>query len=443
MPIVADIIAVGTELLLGEVVNSNAAWLSQQLSALGIHVYYHHTVGDNVGRIHRLLDTILNREQDRPHVLLFSGGLGPTPDDLTVDALAKYFQVPLIHDADSERHIRQLFYQRGITSLSDNNLKQALRPEAAQVVPNPMGTAPGIWWHTPKQVYLATFPGVPRELKAMWPTVQTHLQDVLAAAEPGKPYLRLYTRYLHFFGIGESKIAEQVNDLFSSENPTVAPYVDKAHVKLRVACMALNESDAARLLDPLEDDIIQRLSTYYLTTSTEPFQLEAWVGSMLRAAGQTVAVAESCTGGLISHRLTNVSGSSSFTLLNVVTYSNMAKVNELHVPADIILSHGAVSVPVVLAMARGIRKKAKSTYGIGISGVAGPLGGTDQKPVGLAYVAISGPNNQELVQEVRVNPRTEREDVKYAFSQHVLVLLARQLQQSLQTTTLHSQKTVN
>jgi nicotinamide-nucleotide amidase len=442
MPFVADIIAVGTELLLGEVVNTNATWLSQQLSALGVTVYYHHTVGDNPQRIHALLDAVLNRQVDPPQVLLFSGGLGPTPDDLTVEALASYFNVPLIHDADSEQHIRQIFHQRGISTLTDNNLKQALRPEAAQVVHNPMGTAPGIWWQTPKQVFVATFPGVPRELKAMWPAVQQHLLDVLALQDPTQPYMRLYCRYMHFFGIGESKLADQVVDLFASANPTVAPYVDKAHVKLRLACMAPSEDAAAKLLDPVEDTIKRRLEPFYLTTSTEPFQLEAWVAGMLRATGQTVALAESCTGGLISHRLTNVPGSSAFTLLNVVTYSNMAKVNELNVPADIILSHGSVSIPVVLAMARGIRKRAKATYGIGISGVAGPDGGTEQKPVGLAYVAISGPNNQELVQEVKVNTRYDREDVKYGFSQHVLVLLARQLQAACQGDTLLNDKCV-
>ena len=442
MPFVADIIAVGTELLLGEVVNTNATWLSQQLSALGIHVYYHHTVGDNPQRIHELLNAVIHRKQNPPQLLLFSGGLGPTPDDLTVEALASYFDVPLIHDPDSEQHIRQIFHQRGISTLTDNNLKQALRPEAALVVPNPMGTAPGIWWQTPKNVLVATFPGVPRELKAMWPTVQQHLLDALALQDPTQPYMRLFCRYMHFFGIGESKLAELVVDMFDSTNPTLAPYVDKAHVKLRLACMAPSEEAAATLLDPFENTIIKRLEPYYLTTSTEPFQLETWVAGMLRATGQTVAIAESCTGGLISHRLTNVSGSSAYTLLNVVTYSNMAKVNELNVPADIILSHGSVSIPVVLAMARGIRKRAKATYGVGISGVAGPDGGTEQKPVGLAYVAISGPNNQELVQEIKVNTRYDREDIKFGFSQHVLVLLARQLQAASQGDTLLNDKCV-
>jgi nicotinamide-nucleotide amidase len=435
MAIIADIIAVGTELLLGEVTNTNAAWLSQELSALGVHVYYHHTVGDNPQRIHHLLDGILSRQQDPPDVLLFSGGLGPTPDDLTVQTLADYFGATLVHDAESEKHIRRVFLKRGIQHVTHNNLKQALRPEQAEVVENPLGTAPGIWWTTPKGVTLATFPGVPQELKMMWPEVQQRLLALMHKANPTqlKPD-KLFCRYMHFFGVGESFLAERVQDLLQQTHPTVAPYVDKAHVKLRLACMASTEAEAAKHLDPLEDTISQRLAEFYLTTTTQPLQLEFWVADMLKALQLTVAVAESCTGGLISHRLTNVPGSSSYTVLNMVTYSNLVKSSELQVPPDVLLSHGAVSAPVALALARGVRKKAKAHYGLGITGVAGPDGGSENKPVGLAYIAISGPHNQEMVQEIRVSARYSREDVKFAFSQYALVHLARQLQQQAQLT---------
>jgi nicotinamide-nucleotide amidase len=427
-PLVADIIAVGTELLLGEVINSNAAWLSQALSAIGVHVYYHHTVGDNIPRIHHLLNTILNRADNPPSVLLFSGGLGPTPDDLTLSAIASYFKTELIHDAGNEQHIRHILGQRGIT-ITDNNLKQALRPADALVVPNPMGTAPGIWWQTPQGCYVATFPGVPRELKTMWPRVEEHL--LAMQRQNNSPAQRLFCRYLHFFGISESKLAQVVDDLLSQQNPTVAPYVDRAHVKLRLACLAPDEATALPQLDTLENIIISRVPDAYLTSSTGPLALEHWVGDILKAKHATIALAESCTGGLISHRLTNVPGSSAFIFLNKVAYSNKAKVTDLGVPPDILLSHGAVSVPVVLAMARHIRYEAGTTYGLAISGIAGPDGGSATKPVGTAYIAISGPNGHEMVQEVKANPRYDREDIKFAFSQHALVLLAKHIQQQV------------
>jgi nicotinamide-nucleotide amidase len=440
----ATIIAVGTELLLGEVVNSNAAWLSVQLAQLGVDVYHHATVGDNPARIGVVVDEAISRFSQTEHsglgVLLLSGGLGPTPDDLTVQTLADHFQTPMMLDTESEAVIKAMFIARG-QPMAPSNIKQALRPVDAQVLPNPLGTAPGIIWsvnqkktitgHTVPPLIIITFPGVPSELKAMWPKASQYLQDKLLTSGQ-KPQV-LVSRTLHFFGIGESMLASQLNDVMTSDGPvTVAPYVGRAQVRLRLATKSPSQQAAKALLDNVESIINQRVGNFMIGNDDVPPELflPHTVGQLLTQKGLAVAVAESCTGGLISSRLTDVAGSSAYVRLNVVTYSNKAKIQLLNVAPDLLTQHGAVSQPVAIAMAQGVASLARGdgyTVGLSITGIAGPDGGTVDKPVGTAYIALSGLTPEPIVHEVLVSPKNPRTEMKFWFSQYALFYLLQYL----------------
>jgi nicotinamide-nucleotide amidase len=437
----ATIIAVGTELLLGEVVNSNAAWLSVQLAQLGIDVYHHATVGDNPARIGAVVDEAISRfDSTKPTfglgVLLFSGGLGPTPDDLTVQTLADHFQTPMVLDAESEATIKAMFIARG-QPMAPTNIKQALRPVDAQVLPNPLGTAPGIIWnvgqketvtgHTSPPLVIITFPGVPSELKAMWPEASQYLQTQLLAS--GQAPQVLVSRTLHFFGMGESMLASHLHDVMTADGPvTVAPYVGRAQVRLRLATKASIQAEANALLDKVEATITQRVGEFLMGNDDLPPELflPHKVGQLLTQKRLTVAVAESCTGGLISSRLTDVAGSSAYVGLNVVTYSNAAKTQLLGVAPSLLAQHGAVSGPVAQAMAEGVSGLAPAdspVVGLSITGIAGPGGGSQEKPVGTAYIAVSGLTPQPVVHSVLVSPKNPRPEMKFWFSQYALFYL--------------------
>lgn len=427
----AEIIAVGTELLLGDIVNTNAAWISEELARMGIGVYHHTTVGDNVSRIHDVVNTALQRA----NVLIFTGGLGPTEDDLTVRALAEYFDAQMVSDPQSEETIKAFFVARGMTH-SASNLKQALRPVDAAPIPNPMGTAPGIAWkvsqtdntgdtdpkHRPPTLIL-TFPGVPREMKTMWPDGQKHLRQF--EAELGIQPQYIGTTSLHFFGIGESVLGETLKDLMEQSNPTVAPYVGRSEVRVRLGAKANNPQEAQALLKPVADDIRSRLADYYITEA-DTLQVEQLVGEMLIQKGLTLSVAESCTGGLVSSRLTDVAGSSAYTHLNLTTYSNEQKQTQLGVPKEHLASKGAVSPEVAEAMAMGMLEKGGSDIALSLTGIAGPDGGTEDKPVGTMYMGLAFkegvcehlPRLQSKL--VRVNAKFSRSDIKYWFSQYAL-----------------------
>ncbi len=418
----AEIIAVGTELLLGDVVNTNAAWISRELAGLGIDVFYHVTVGDNPARIKSVIEQAVSRSD----VLIFTGGLGPTEDDLTVAAIADYFNVPLVSDPDSEKTIRDFFIARGMKH-SPSNLKQALRPEDAVPIPNPVGTAPGIFWdvsaRTGKPTVILTFPGVPKELYLMW---ERGRELLLSRQEKdGESRQVLVTRFLHFFGIGESLLGERLSDLMAGDSPTVAPYVGRSEVRVRLAAKAATENEALALIEPVRNEIIRRLEKHYIGEG-ESATLESAVASLLFDKGLSVAAAESCTGGLVSSRLTDVPGSSEYTLLNVVTYSNEQKTQMLGVSPETLETFGAVSPQTAAEMARGVRRLAGTDIGISLTGIAGPTGGTDDKPVGLVYIGLCGLGadaDEAVVKKTMVNHNYKREDVKHWFSQYALNFL--------------------
>ncbi len=423
----AEIIAVGTELLLGDVVNSNATWISKELASMGVGVYHHVVVGDNPERIKQVVDQALERSD----ILIFTGGLGPTDDDLTIATLADLFNEPMLEDPESVEVIRAFFTARD-QEMACSNVKQAMRPQSALALKNPIGTAPGVMWDISKKAgkpaLLYAFPGVPRELYAMWPEAKDHLKQFLYGSGVSESVIN--TRFLHFFGIGESKIGELLKDLMTAENPTVAPYVGRAEVRIRVAAKAPTDEKAQALIEPVAEQIIERLKPYWYGKDEDT--LEQVVGRLLMMLNKTVSTAESCTGGLVSSRLTDVPGSSAYTSLNAITYSNDQKEKLLGVSSKTLATLGAVSPETAAEMADGIRKVSGSDIGLALTGIAGPTGGTDEKPVGLVYIGLSGLTDAPVVKKVMVNPKNDRVDIKHWFSQYALHYLRQYMSGTLE-----------
>jgi nicotinamide-nucleotide amidase len=377
---IAEVISVGTELLLGDILNSNAQYLAQQLAHLGIAHYYQSTVGDNPDR----LQATLKQAASRANLIICTGGLGPTPDDLTTETIAQTFGRPLIEQPEIWADIQAKFAQRGRT-LTDSNRKQALIPEGATILPNPVGTAPGIIWSPQPDVVIMTFPGVPSEMKRMWQdTAVPYLQAAGWATEV------IVSRTLRFWGVSESALAEQVAHLFDRANPTVAPYANWGEVKLRIAAKAPTPEAAHALIAPVEAEIRAIAGIDCFGADAE--SLGSTVGQLLTDRQATLAVAESCTGGGLGAMLTATGGSSAYFQGGVISYANAVKTNLLGVNAADLAQHGAVSAVVAAQMAQGVRDCLGTTWGLSITGVAGPDGGTPEKPVGCVYIGLAGPN---------------------------------------------------
>lgn len=407
----AEVICVGSELLLGETINTNASYISKKLSEIGIDCLYHTVVGDNKNRIQNALKTAFKRAD----VIITTGGLGPTDDDITIMSIADFFDEELIFDEKSMQTIEEFFASTQRKMHTDNK-KQAFRPASAMVLPNPTGTAPGIIWNVsdkfpknPTKIIL-TFPGVPSELYAMW---EETAKDYLSKLS-GETIL---TRHLKFFGISEASLAEKVRDLMENNNPTVAPLVDTGEARLRIGAKAKSQKEAEDLINSTEKEILSRVGEYFYGYNNDT--LEQVVGDLLKSKNLTVGVAESCTGGLISSRLTDIPGSSKYIKLNLITYANEAKIKYLGVNENILKNYGAVSPKVANGMAIGVKFRAKSDIGLGITGIAGPDGGSADKPVGLVYIGISSRHFSE-VHEVRLPSHYPRKDIKFRASQYAL-----------------------
>ncbi len=411
----AEIICVGTELLLGDIVNTNTQFLGQELAKLGIPHYYQSAVGDNIDRIHQLMEIASKRS----HILLFTGGLGPTPDDLTTEAIASFFDTPLIEHPEIIDDIKAKFARRG-REMNEMNYKQALLPEGAQILPNPTGTAPGMIWQATPNLTILTFPGVPFEMYRMW-------------RETAIPFLKsqgwgqeiIYSRTLRFRGIGESSLAIKVAHLFDSTNPTVAPYASKGEVRLRVSAKATSQEAAEAMIAPVAQEIQEIAGLDYFGTDDDT--LATVVGNLLRQTGQTLAVAESCTGGGLGAMLTSVSGSSDYFLGGVMAYANQVKSRILGVKEADLEQFGAVSSVVAQQMAQGVQQKFQSDWGIGITGIAGPGGGSEEKPVGLVYVGLAGSDGTLESTEYRFGTGRSRDLIRYRSSCCALDWLRRKL----------------
>jgi nicotinamide-nucleotide amidase len=376
---IAEVISIGTELLLGDILNANAQYLAQQLAHLGIAHYYQSTVGDNPDR----LQATLKQAATRANLIICTGGLGPTPDDLTTETIAQTFDRPLVEQPEIWADIQAKFAQRGRT-LTDSNRKQALIPDGAAILPNPVGTAPGIIWSPQSDVVIMTFPGVPSEMKRMWrDTAVPYLQAQGWATEV------IVSRTLRFWGVSESALAEQVAHLFDRANPTVAPYANWGEVKLRIAAKATTTIAAEDLIHPIEAEIrdIAGIDCF----GADEASLSSVIGQLLNQRQETLAVAESCTGGGLGAMLTESAGSSSYFQGGIIAYANAVKAQILGVSAADLAQHGAVSEIVAQQMAQGVRDRLGTTWGLSITGVAGPDGGTPEKPVGCVYIGLAGP----------------------------------------------------
>lgn len=369
-----EIICVGTELLLGNIVNTNAAYLSEKCAALGLSCYFQSVVGDNEER----LSLSLKCAMERSDIVILSGGLGPTEDDLTKEVSAKVCGRCLVVDERSMEHIAEYFTARGITP-TENNWKQAMIPEGAIVLDNPNGTAPGIIIEE-KNTRVILLPGPPNELIPMF---ENSVAPYLNELTPGV----IASRTVKICGVGESQAETMLKDLIDSQtNPTIATYAKTGEVHIRVTASAEDEKAAAKLIKPVVRELKNRFGHHVYTTD-EKTTLESAVVELLLKNKLTVTCAESCTGGMLSARIINVPGVSECYKAGFVTYSNKSKRKLLGVKKATLDKFGAVSEQTACEMAKGAAHAAKADVAVAITGIAGPDGGTDEKPVGLVYIA--------------------------------------------------------
>ena len=410
----AEIISVGTELLLGEIVDTNASYISRRLASIGVDVFFRHTVGDNLGRMVQTL----RQARRRADLLILSGGLGPTPDDLTREALAELTQRPLVAVPEAELTMHRWFMERGRTP-TPSNFKQCQVPRGGELLDNPVGTAPGLWVQHEQNIFIAV-PGPPPEMHEMiegqvLPRLRLRLQSEGAGV--------LWTRTLRLAGVGESQIADDLADLLAQQkNPSLALYASPGEVRVRLATKTTNELVAAQTFAPVEGEIRKRLGAAVYGVDDET--MEVAVGQALLAAGATLAVAESCTGGIIASRITDVPGASRYFKAGYVTYSNEAKRDMLRVPAEVLVNYGAVSEECCRAMAVGARERAGADYAAAVTGIAGPGGGTAEKPMGLVFVGIADRDGCEVERQLWPS---SREQFKQRVSQMTLDMVRKRI----------------
>ncbi|MCW5969823.1 MAG: competence/damage-inducible protein A [Blastocatellales bacterium] len=372
----AEIIAVGSEMLTPTRVDTNSLWLTEQLNAIGIEVKLKIVVGDDEARLEETVRDALKRSE----VIIATGGLGPTEDDITRKIFSRVLGRRLqLHDATLDR-IRKRFAARGY-QMPEINARQALVPEGAQLLENERGTAPGLLM-TEKNCTVVLLPGPPRELKPMF----TSQVLPLLARRAGGTIIR--RRRIGTFGLTESGVDEIAAPVYARlTNPSTTILADRGIIDLHLAARASSEAEAERMLDDLSGRLEEALGHHVFSTRGET--LEEVIAEWLRFRNYTIAVAESCTGGLLAGRITDVPGSSDYFLAGVVAYANEAKTELLGVPAELIAAHGAVSAEVAEAMAEGVRRRAGTTIGVAVTGIAGPDGGTEEKPVGLVYIGFA------------------------------------------------------
>lgn len=370
----AELIAVGTEILLGEIVNSDAQFISQGLSELGMNVYYQTVVGDNPERLRHVVEMA----KSRADIIITTGGLGPTLDDLTKETLASVFGKRMQLHQDSLDRIVE-YFKSVAKPMTKNNEKQAWLPEGCEVFANKWGTAPGCVFEAEGK-HVIMLPGPPRECEPMWKTY-------------AMPYLYrlsgscIVSHNVRVMGLGESAMEDRLHDLMESmENPTIAPYARTSECFARITAKAQTPEQAEVLLAPVVQQVVDMLGKDVYGVDVD--SLEQVVGDALRVQGKTLAVAESCTGGLLSKRITDVPGCSDYYLGGVCSYSNDVKRKILGVSSQTLEEFGAVSEQVAMQMARGVADALGADIGVGITGIAGPGGGTKDKPEGLVYISV-------------------------------------------------------
>lgn len=387
----AEILAVGTELLMGQISNTNAQYISSRLPTVGVNVYYHSVVGDNPGRLRECLNTALERSD----AVIMTGGLGPTKDDLTKETIADILRLKLVLHEDILDKIKAYFAKTN-REMTKNNIKQAYLPENCIVVKNDNGTAPGCIIEKGEKVVIM-LPGPPSEMKPMF-------EETVMPYFGKKSRYRLVSKFLRIFGIGESAMENLIVDLVEKQsNPTIAPYAKEGEVTLRLTARYENGdggSGIADIIEPVENEIKRRLGD--CVYSTDNRNLEEVAAELLLKNNVTIATAESCTGGMISAKLTDIPGISKIFNRGIVSYSNESKIENLGVKRETLEKYGAVSRETAIEMAEGIRNVAGTDLGLSVTGIAGPDGGTEEKPVGLVYAALADKSGVQ-VKELRLS----------------------------------------
>lgn len=369
-----EIVCVGTEILLGNIVNTNAAYLAEKCALLGLSCYHQSVVGDNEKRMEDTIRLALSRSD----IVILCGGLGPTKDDLTKEVTARVFGKNLYEDAHSKACIKSYFAGRKNGIITNNNWKQALVPEGAKVVDNLNGTAPGLILEEDGKTAIL-LPGPPNELVPMF---EHDIQPYLNSLQ----HEGIYSKMVKVCGIGESRAETLIADIMDAQtNPTIAPYAKTGEVHFRVTARAVDEETADKMMEPMIEELYHRFGGKVYTTD-EHVTLEESIVELLKQSRMTVTTAESCTAGLLSGRLMNVPGASNVYNEGYITYSNQAKEKLLGVSHEILESYGAVSRETASAMAEGAAREAGADAALSVTGIAGPDGGTAEKPVGLVYI---------------------------------------------------------
>lgn len=370
----AEIIAIGTEILLGDIVNTNAQYIAKRLAEMGIFVYHQTVIGDNPQRIKEAYKTAF----DRVNLVITTGGLGPTKDDMTKEMAGEYFNKKMLLDEEALKEIEGYFSFRK-QGMAQGNKKQAYLPQGSKILKNPNGTAPGCLIEEDDKI-LILLPGPPRE---MIPMFKDSVIPYLSQYQEGI----LYSKVLRICGIGESSMEEEIRDLIDDQsNPTIAPYAKEGEVTIRMTARAKDKEEAKKLIKPLESKVKQRLEKYIYGEGDT--SLEEVIGKLLINNNLTISIAESCTGGLLAGRLINYPGISSVFRQGLITYSNNSKVKLLGVKEETLEKYGAVSKETAYEMAEGVAKFSDTDTGIAVTGIAGPGGGSKEKPVGLIYLGI-------------------------------------------------------
>ena len=407
----AEIIAIGSELLAPDRTDTNSLWLTEQLNRLGIEVKLKTIVGDDDARLEEAIKDAVRRSK----VVIATGGLGPTEDDITRKITARALGRRLLLDEAVLAEIRQRFQSFGVT-MPERNSRQAMVIEDAEVLPNPNGTAPGMFMdHHGTAVVL--LPGPPREMRPMF---ENHVAARLAGRAGA---LRVVRRVLRVAGMGESAVDEKIAPVYTQyDNPVTTILFNQSEIEVHLTARGRTEKEANDLLDRLSGQIEERLGNAIFSFAGE--KMEEVVGLKLTLGGYTLAVAESCTGGLLAQRITDVPGSSKYFLGGVIAYANEVKTKELGVEPILLLEHGAVSAPVAEAMAEGIRSRTGTDFGLSITGIAGPAGGTEEKPVGTVFIALA---DGVTTVHRRFHLPGDRQLIRWRASQAALDLLRRRL----------------
>lgn len=391
---IVEIISTGSELLLGQIIDTNTSFLSKQCNEIGLDVLFHSTVGDNPVRMSQVFSTALSRAD----IIITTGGLGPTQGDITKQIMAELLGRPLLLHEKSAKRIKSYFDQRHL-AMTQNNMRQAMLPEGSIVLDNERGTAPGVIVEEGDKT-VVHLPGPPHELEWMF------IHKVLPYFQErcGVQGITL-SKVLRTVGIGESALEELIKDyILKQDNPTIALLARLGEIHVRLTAKQQTQQAANKLIEDLEEKMRQRIGQYVFGTDNET--LELVVGRILAAKSWTISLAESCTGGLTTSRITDIPGSSDYLKGSIVSYSNEAKNKLLGVPNPTLQEFGAVSSQTAIAMAEGVKKLFETQLGVGITGIAGPGGATFGKPVGLVYIAVSGPSGTECYEQHFVGERT-------------------------------------